>query len=404
MTSKAYVFIEGLESEPVICGMLQYDAVNSLGRFRYGQSYLARDNAFALDPIHLPLSEEIFETRANKGLFGVLMDAGADAWGRKLINQLRKTKPQNELEYLIAGASMGVGAVSFSLSQSKAKAKVSRNTLDDLQLLISGKKAILSAEKVSVEVKKAFQYGESMGGARPKTLLQHENQLFLIKFNRSDDLYNVARVEAATMAMLSELDGVRVAKTTLVEGDEDVLMSQRFDRHGVDITHHFMSANSLLSDGSVSEAMLKSSYSYGALAEHLRKYSESPDDAPELFKRMVFNVLIGNTDDHGRNHALLWDLKSGGWRLSPAYDVLPVNNSRQHALGIGDHGRTGSLANLISQSRRFAVSPAKAQKIVQSTQELVSEWPRYFASQGVGEADIESLKAIIPTSEQLKAP
>ena len=95
MTSKAYVFIEGLESEPVICGMLQYDAVNSLGRFRYGQSYLARDNAFALDPIHLPLSEEIFETRANKGLFGVLMDAGADAWGL-LVSVFHSQKPKQK--------------------------------------------------------------------------------------------------------------------------------------------------------------------------------------------------------------------------------------------------------------------------------------------------------------------
>ncbi|PWW36913.1 serine/threonine-protein kinase HipA [Idiomarina loihiensis] len=401
MTSKAYVFIEGLESEPVICGVIWYDPENKIGRFRYGQSYLARKDAFALDPVHLPLTDELFETRANKGLFGVLTDAGADAWGRKLITQLRTTKPENELEFLIAGASMGVGAISFSLSQSKSKAKVSRNTLNDIDLLLAGKNAILNSENVSVEVKKAFQYGESMGGARPKTVLQHNEQAYLLKFNRPDDLYNVARVESATMAMLNDVDGVNVASTRLLTGEEDVLMSERFDRRGLDVSHHFISANSLLTEGNVSEAMLKTTYSYGALAEYLRKVSQRAEDATELYKRMVFNVFIGNTDDHGRNHALLWDLNFGGWKLSPAYDVLPINNARQHALGIGEYGREGSINNVLSQCRRFGVTPHKAKSLVKNIQELVAEWPAYFKNNGVADGDIERLKAVIPDTFRL---
>lgn len=401
MTSKAYVFIEGLESEPVICGVIWYDPENRIGRFRYGQSYLARNDAFALDPVHLPLTDELFETRANKGLFGVLTDAGADAWGRKLITQLRTTKPENELEFLIAGASMGVGAISFSLSQSKSKAKVSRNTLDDIDLLLAGKNAILNSENVSAEVKKAFQYGESMGGARPKTVLQHKGQAYLLKFNRADDLYNVARVESATMAMLNEVEGVNVASTRLLTGEEDVLMSERFDRRGLDVSHHFISANSLLTEGNVSEAMLKTTYSYGALAEHLRKTSQRAEDATELYKRMAFNVFIGNTDDHGRNHALLWDLDFGGWKLSPAYDVLPINNSQQHALGIGEYGRAGSIDNVLSQCRRFGVTPNKAKNLLKNIQELVVEWPAYYKKNGVAEGDIERLKAVIPDTFRL---
>ncbi|WP_322407075.1 type II toxin-antitoxin system HipA family toxin [Idiomarina sp. PL1-037] len=403
MTSKAYVFIEGLENEPVICGVIWYDPTNRIGRFRYGQSYLARNDAFALDPVHLPLTDELFETRANKGLFGVLTDAGADAWGRKLITQLRTTKPENELEFLIAGASMGVGAISFSLSQSKSKAKVSRNTLDDIDLLLAGKNAILNSENVSVEVKKAFQYGESMGGARPKTVLQHNGQAYLLKFNRPDDLYNVARVESATMTMLNEVEGVNVAGTQLLAGEEDVLMSERFDRRGLDVSHHFISANSLLAEGNVSEAMLKTTYSYGALAEYMRKTSQRAEDATELYKRMAFNVFIGNTDDHGRNHALFWDLKSGGWRLSPAYDVLPINNSQQHALGIGEYGREGSIDNVLSQCRRFGVTPKKAKNILGNIRELVGEWPAYYKENGVADGDIERLKAVIPEPSKLKA-
>ncbi|MGM7317920.1 MULTISPECIES: type II toxin-antitoxin system HipA family toxin [Idiomarina] len=402
MTSKAYVFIEGLENEPVICGVIWYDPENRIGRFRYGQSYLARNDAFALDPVHLPLTDELFETRANKGLFGVLTDAGADAWGRKLISQLRTTKPENELEFLIAGASMGVGAISFSLSQFKSKAKVSRNTLDDIDLLLAGKNAILNSENVSVEVKKAFQYGESMGGARPKTVLQHNGQAHLLKFNRPDDLYNVARVESATMAMLNEVEGVNVASTRLLNGEEDVLMSERFDRRGLDVSHHFISANSLLTEGNVSEAMLKTTYSYGALAEYLRKNSQRAEDATELYRRMAFNVFIGNTDDHGRNHALLWDLNFGGWKLSPAYDVLPINNGQQHALGIGEYGRVGSIDNVLSQCRRFGVTPNKAKNLLKNIQELIAEWPAYYKKNGVGDGDIERLKAVIPQASRLK--
>lgn len=399
MISEAYVFVEGLEEAPVICAKFRYDLSRKVGQLRYGKSYLARDDAFPLDPIHLPLSQEIFTTKLNKGIFGVLSDAGADAWGRKLILQLRKTKPQNELEFLIAGATMGAGAISFSMSRSKSKAKQSRNTLANLDLLLRGKKAILNAEHVSIEVKKAFQFGDSTGGARPKTLLVDNNQTYLLKFNRADDLYNVARVEYATMRMLAELDGVHTAAVRLIEGEEDALMVKRFDRHldgqSESVSHHFISAKALLMEDHVSESALRTWYSYGALAELLRKHSASADDAPELFKRMVFNVLIGNTDDHARNHAMLWQLKDRHWRLAPAYDVLPISNSNEHGLGIGDDGRLGSMENLVSQSRRFGIQPYKAKAIIKEVQELVAEWPIYFRHHGVGDGDIEILRSII---------
>lgn len=396
MISEAYVFVEGLETEPVICGVVQYNAVNQLGRFRYGKSYLARHDAFALDPIHLPLTENSYETRVNKGLFGVLSDAGADAWGRKLILQLRKTKPKSELEFIIAGASMGVGALSFSLSRSKSKSPTNRNSLDNLNLLVEGKNKILASETVSVEVKKAFQYGDSMGGARPKTVLIHDNQMHLVKFNRSDDLINICRAEFAAMQLLAQIDDVNVAETELINGVEDLLLVRRFDRSGTDVSHHLISANSLLLEGHVSEAALKKWYSYGALAEYLRRYSRRAKDAEELYKRMVFNALIGNTDDHGRNHALIWHLKGGGWQLSPAYDVLPVNNTRLHAIGLGDEGRFASRKNLLSQARRFGLSAQKAQAIVNGIHDLVNDWEVHFSRAGVSDGDIERLKGIIP--------
>lgn len=401
MTSSAYVFIEGLQQEPVICGQFELNSAEQVGRFVYGRSYLERKDAFPLDPLHLPLNDSTFTCLTNKGVFGVLSDAGADAWGRKLIAQLHTTKPKNELEYLIAGSSMGVGALSFSLSRSAAKRKISRNSLADIDLLLQGKNAILAAERVSDEVKQAFIYGSSMGGARPKTLLSNAGQEYLVKFNKNDDLFNTARVEHATMRMLDELDGVRVAQTQVASqqgnSSEDLLLVKRFDREDERVTHHFISANSVLQQGTVTGQSLRTWYSYGQLAEFLRRHSDRAEDAIELFKRMAFNVMIGNTDDHARNHALVYALREPhSWHLSPAYDVLPVSKSGQHSLGIGDDGRVGNRQNLVSQAKRFGLKPFKAEKIVSQVQELVREWPAYMMRAGVAEGDIERLKAVIP--------
>lgn len=183
-------------------------------------------------------------------------------------------------------------------------------------------------------------YGSSMGGARPKTLLTHNQTDYLVKFNKPDDLYNVARVEHAAMRMLDEL------------------------------------------------------------AELMRQHSTVASDAHQLFQRMVFNVLIGNTDDHARNHAWLYALPAAqeqrGWRLAPAYDVLPISATRQHALGIGDAGRMGSKENLLSQASRFGLQDFKARQLFNRVRDLVNEWASYFAQQGVHESDIERLGKIIP--------
>ena len=207
MTSRAYVFIDGLENNPVICGVVELDPKTNIGKFRYGQSYLQRDDAFPLDPLHLPLLSNQFITRVNKGMFGAILDAGADSWGKRLILSLHSTKPNNDLELVLAGSGMGVGALTFSLSRSASKPKKNKNTLGDIPMLLQGKRAILKNEDIPKEVKKAFEYGSSMGGARPKTLVEDSGINYLAKFNRPDDLYNVCLVEHATMTMLEELDG-----------------------------------------------------------------------------------------------------------------------------------------------------------------------------------------------------
>jgi len=397
MTSEqAYVFIDGLEDSPVICGVVTLDPARGYGEFRYGKSYLARPDAFALDPLNLPLSDELFTTSGGKGLFGVLTDAGADAWGQRVILSLHKTKPANALQFLLAGSGMGVGALVFSKSRSSSKPKYNKNTLGDLPMLLRGKAAILSDEAIPPEAKKAFEHGSSMGGARPKTLITEGAITYLAKFNRPDDLFNQVKVEHASMRMLAELP-VHVANTRVVSAaDEDVLLVERFDCDAQRPTHHFISANSLINIAAVNPDQLNPNYSYGFLAEFLAKHSAAATDAQELYQRMVFNVLLGNTDDHSRNHALLYSFSQRTWCLAPAYDVLPINNSRQHGLGIGALGRFGSAENLLSHASRFGLKTVKARKLISQVQDLVSEWPSYFARLGVGEGDIERLHGIIP--------
>lgn len=396
MTSKAYVFIDGLEDKPIVCGVVTLDTKKQYGEFRYGKSYLVREDAFPLDPLNLPLNNHIFKTTNHKGVFGVLADAGADSWGEKVILSLHNTKPKNALEFLLAGAGMGVGALVFSLSSSASKLKVNKNTLGDIPMLLKAKDAILNDEEIPKEAKKAFEYGSSMGGARPKTTVSEGDVTYLAKFNRSDDLFNHAKVEHASMNMLKELTE-RVATTKVLETNNgDVLLVERFDLLGTRPTHHFISANSLINTGAVNQSSLSNRYSYGFLSEFILKHGSQPEDASELYQRMVFNVLIGNTDDHTRNHAFLYSFKNKDWRLSPAYDVLPINNSGQHGIGIGLDGRNGTIDNLLSQSERFGLKRFKANKIIKQTRELVSQWPSYFKKYSVGDGDLERLKAVIP--------
>ena len=396
MISKAFVFIDGLEDNPIVCGSVTLDTTKQYGEFRYGKSYLLRQDAFALDPLNLPLGSSIYKTINQKGIFGVLSDAGADSWGHKVILSLHNTIPKDEIEFLLAGSGMGVGSLVFSLSSRSSKSKVNKNTLGDIPMLLKAKDAILNDEKIPPEAKKAFEYGASMGGARPKTTISDGNNTYLAKFNRSDDLFNHAKVEHATMAMLKKLT-TRVATTKVLETDNgDVLLVERFDLLGTRPTHHFISANSLINLRSINNSSLIDSYSYGFLSEFILKYSSVPDDAEELFYRMAFNVFIGNTDDHTRNHAFLYSFKNKDWRLSPAYDVLPINPNGQHGMGIGLDGRSGTIENLLSQSERFGLKRFKAEKMLKEVLYLVTEWQFYFKQYGVGDGDIERLKAVIP--------
>lgn len=232
--------------------------------------------------------------------------------------------------------------------------------------------------------------GTSMGGARPKVVVEDEGQLWIAKFNRTDDPWNHARVEHAMLVLAREC-GLTTSESRITEvAGRDVLLVKRFDRESHDGTYRrarMLSALTLLRTGDSHHD--RERWSYVLLVEELRRVSSDPRaDARELFKRMVFNALISNTDDHPRNHAVI--APGDDWRLSPAYDLVPFPavsvERRDLALTAGDFGRYANVTNLLSQCARFLLTRDEAAEIINEMEGHVrARW--YAVARGVGIAE-----------------
>ena len=236
--------------------------------------------------------------------------------------------------------------------------------------------------------------GTSMGGARPKAVVEDDDGLWIAKLNRTDDKWNYARIERA-MLMLARECGIQAAESKRATiGDRDVLLVKRFDREKTDGGYRrarMLSALTLLR----ADENERDKWSYITLAEEVRRLSNEPkQDAPELFARMVFNALISNDDDHPRNHAII--AMNDDWNLSPAYDLTPSApisiNRRDLALQCGDEGRLASASNLISQCKRFLVEPERAAKLIDDMEQTIkARWHPIARAEGVTEKDCERI-------------
>jgi serine/threonine-protein kinase HipA len=235
-----------------------------------------------------------------------------------------------------------------------------------------------------------------MGGARPKAVVEDSKGLWVAKFNKPQDKWNHARVEDA-MLKLARRCGIASAESKTVRvADRDVLLVRRFDREKTKqgyLRSRMVSALTLLRAEDTPESKLN--WSYPALGEEIRRVCADPrGEAEELFRRMCFNALINNTDDHPRNHAII--AKDRTWRLSPAYDLTPapsVGMERDLAMIVGDFGRRATAQNLISQSARFLLSKDDAAKIVAGMQACVrAEWHRIARAAKVSVKDCETIR------------
>jgi serine/threonine-protein kinase HipA len=409
MTSEreAYVYIQlpgTLETVPAALLRVQTlpDGMQ-IGRFRYGDRYLQRQEAVALDPFQLPLAKEVFEFTQLKGIPGAVRDAGPDAWGRRVIEHKleRSAVDLQEIDYLLHGPQDGAGYLSFGLKAEPPAPKRQYNRTHQLADLIAATQAIEDGRPVAAHLLEPLDPGTSMGGARPKATIEDAQSLWLGKFPARDDRFNLQRVEFATLD-LARRCGLNVTQSRLeTVGESDVLMLQRFDRDYTDkgyLRFGLVSGLTVLDCGD--SHLDRERWSYPLLADNLRRWSDKPEaDCAELFRRMVFNAAVTNNDDHPRNHALLRRQK--GWRLSPAYDLVPAPvvslERRDLALTVGDYGRTASIYNLLSQAGRFGLSAEKAREEIDRLVDVVRHWRDGFFACGVSAKDIDYIApAILP--------
>ena len=425
MTSEApaecfvYITLPG-QTEPVTAGRFAL-AVDRRGapegRFVYGRSYLERPNAVALDPVELKLSPRTYATAALNGVFGALRDASPDYWGRRVIQRhLGKAQP-GEMAYLLYSPDDRAGALGFGLNQTPPAPKRTFNQTLDLAKVQSIADSIVADDDRAAGaagaagagagagaghgadrdlVEKLMVIGTSMGGARPKAVVEDEAGLWIAKFNRPDDTWNSARVEHA-MLILARACGLTTAESRVVEvAGRDVLLVKRFDREKTQAGYlraRMISALTLLRTEDTYQSRNK--WSYVLLAEEVRRVCADPaQNAAELFRRMCFNALISNIDDHPRNHALI--ATETEWKLSPAYDLtpaVPVSMERRDlALECGDAGRFANASNLLSQSARFLLEPGEAVATIDTMEAQVrGTWYATARAAGVSERDCERI-------------
>ena len=224
--------------EPVTAGRFQLQSDRhgtQVGRFVYGRSYLERVNAVALDPVELRLTPRTYETVALNGVFGALRDAGPDYWGRRVIEKHAGKAQLSELDYLLQSADDRAGALGFGLNQQPPAPRRIFNQTVALEKLQRIADALIAEEdlpedEANAQIQELMLLGTSMGGARPKVVVEDDDALWIAKFNRKDDRWNNARVEHA-MLVLARNCGLNVADSKIVNaGGRDVLMVRRFDR------------------------------------------------------------------------------------------------------------------------------------------------------------------------------
>lgn len=398
-----YIWLPG-EIEAVTAGkfeIAQDRHGTPIGRFVYGKSYLNRPDALAFDPVQLVLSDQVYETTALNGVFGALRDSSPDYWGRLVIDRHLSATQSDELTYLLQSPDDRAGALGFGLAQTPpAPKRVFNRTLDLETLQRTADLIIEDREPIgpdAEQLQKLMLLGTSMGGMRPKAVVEDEGALWLAKFNRPTDRWNNARVERA-MLVLARKAGITTAESKVVTaGDRDVLMVKRFDRDRTKRGYtraRMVSAVTLLRTDD--NALSRGRWSYVMLAEELRRIAADPKgDARELFRRMVFNALISNIDDHPRNHAIL--ARDRDWELSPAYDLTPAapvsETMRELAMSCGDAGRWANAENLLSQCARFTLERDEAAALIASMEQTVeANWYKALKAEGVSETDAARLK------------
>jgi len=387
-----WIWLPG-EFEPVVAGLL-----SRAGRtfvFNYGRSYLERDKAIPIYMPELPLKPGILPLPPGLSMPSSLRDAAPDAWGRRVIvNRKFGHKGAaidlgqiDELTYLIESGSDRIGALDFQRSATAYEPRQGRAA--SLDELLTAADRVEAGVPITPELDQALFHGSSLGGARPKAMIEEANAKYIAKFSSRTDVINVVKAEFVAMR-LAALAGLSVAPVRLVgAAGKDVLLIERFDRDRVKVGWRRKAMVSALTLFGLDELMARYA-SYQDLAEIIRHRFDAPRATlHELFGRLVFNILCGNTDDHARNHAAFWNGTT--LALTPAYDICPQgragNEAGQAMLIIGDN-RQSRLAVCIAAAPQFQLDEAEAITNIERQIDIVqAQWLTVCGEAGLSEID-----------------
>lgn len=366
-----WIWLPG-QTEPVVAGKLEADNGNIL--FNYGKSYLERVRdkvpSISIYEPELPLKAGVLPLLDGVSMPGCIRDGSPDAWGRRvIINKKLGIKGKdadpiifNELIYLLESGSDRIGALDFQRSPSEY---IPRSVINvSLVELLESAERVEKGIPLTPELDQALFHGSSIGGARPKALVEDQGVKYVAKFSSTSDLYNVVKAEYIAMRLAS-LAGLNAASVKLTQAaNKDVLLIKRFDREpkGENWTRkNMVSALTLFG----LDDMTARYASYEELAEIIRgRFAEPKKTLKELFSRLVFNILCGNTDDHARNHAAFWD--GHELTLTPAYDICPqqrAGNEASQAMKISGENNLSKLIFCLEAAHHFQLSQDEAMEI-----------------------------------------
>ena len=355
----------------------------------YAPQWLASGFALSED---LPLAAGEFFPAEKETAAGAVDDARPDRWGERVIRALDKPPRLAVLDFLFFAGDQRFGALGVSVSASEYLARDTGPLprLADAQAVEALVRQILAGEPVAEAQRRLITPGTTLGGARPKALLDLDGHPWVLKFNEPGEPLDMPLVEHATM-LLAGHAGIRAARTLpvpLARGRHAVAV-QRFDREAGGLRRHALSANVALK--AAGEPL-----GYPELAQWLRRRGATAggrhlEQMRELFRRMVFNILIDNTDDHEKNHALLM-ADSGEYELSLAFDVLPSGQALGYQqMRVGAQAADATLANALSECVQFGLKKDEAIAQVRQVCEAVAGWKEHFLRTGVAAADVKSL-------------
>lgn len=365
------------ETQPVVAGRLAPDGDNLI--FNYGKSYLERvKDAVPLYEPELPLRSGALPLLDGLSMPGCIRDSAPDAWGRRVIINRRlgykgdniDTAQLDELTYLLESGSDRIGALDFQLSPTEYVPRSTKNVT--MEELVESAERVEKGIPLTPELDQALFHGSSIGGARPKAMIEEDGTKYIAKFSASNDIYSVVKAEYIAMR-LAQLAGLDVAPVKLTKAtNKEVLLVERFDRVASKEGWARKSIVSALTLFSLDDLMARYA-SYETLAEIIRhRFTKPKETLRELFSRLTFNVLCGNTDDHARNHAAFWNGHT--LALTPAYDICPqgrTGNEASQAMLIAGNNKMSQLATCLQTAHNFLLSQEEARAIFEHQIQII---------------------------------